>query len=89
MSLNGQNGDMKETGSLFFTVTEEAFFSGPENRNSNDAKHAGFFEIDREFERRNEIFGIGTKGANTYIYCFCKKKYHVARMASQYAFETE
>lgn len=83
---------MKETGSLFFTVTEEAFFSSRESEFQR-RETRGILKIDREFERRNEIFGIARdkrrEGIYIYIYWFCKKKYHVARMASQYAFETE
>lgn len=47
MSLNGQNGDMKETGSLFFTVTEEAFFSSRESEFQR-RETRGILEIDRE-----------------------------------------
>lgn len=83
-----KTGTWKKRGH-YFSRWRKKLSSLPENRNSNDAKHAGF---SRSIEKRNIWNSEGQKARrdiHIYIYWFCKKKYHVARMASQYAFETE
>lgn len=60
----------------------------PTTRNTRDSRDRSRIRA----EKRNIWNSEGQKARrdiHIYIYWFCKKKYHVARMASQYAFETE
>lgn len=72
--------------SLFFTMTPKRRFLlpfWPENRNSNDAKHARILEVDREFDRRNIWKKGGTKGA-IFIRFSREKKYRVCFRTERY-----